>query len=283
MVQLSESNITKVQTAAMLLNTTIRAFARILTSNTFVALLLAIVASVGCRAVDDQRTFRYLNSAGFGKQDVGDANYENYITRGDIVTIKDSLHADLVLPPQDVDVDGTISVPELGQVRVAGMSREGLKAYLTEAFASLYDKTDFQISIASGSTASTGKKYFVVGEVEKKGAQNFRGDLTIIEAILEAEPKSETANTSRIQLIRGDPVDPLIITVNYHDFIDYGDMTYNIIVHENDIIYVPPTLLGSLGNFLEKVFYPVKVVVTPLQSILFFFAIQNRGNNRQVF
>lgn len=249
-----------------------------------VAMLLFLAcATASCRSVDDQRTFRYLNSAGFGKSYTGDANFENYIVPGDVVNIRDTMHTDLVLPPQDVDVDGTISLPDLGQVRVAGMTREGLKAYLTEAYGSLYDKTDFQVSIASGTANSTGKKYFVVGEAEKKGAQNFRGDFTVFEAILESEPNPKTANLSRVQLIRGDPADPMIITVNFHDFIDYGDTTYNVIVHENDIIYVPPTMIGSVGNFLKQVFYPVEVIVTPLQSILFFWAIQNRNNNQRVF
>src|SRR5262249_50622284 len=120
----------------------------------------------------------------------------------------------------------------------------------------------------------------VVGEVDKPGKQDFRGDLTVFEAVQDAHPKDDTANLGRVQLIRGDPVDPMIITINFHDFIDYGDTTYNVIVHENDIIYVPPTLFGTIGNFVAKIFYPVKVIVQPLQSLLFFVAIENRNNGR---
>ncbi|MBI3817886.1 MAG: polysaccharide biosynthesis/export family protein [Planctomycetes bacterium] len=241
------------------------------------ALLLIAVSTFGCRAVDDRRTFGYLNTQGFGKQYVGDANNENYIIPTDVIAVKDTLNTDLVLPPLEVDVDGTIALPEIGQVRVAGMTREGLKAYLTEAYNGIYPKTDIQVSILPAASAHGGKKYFIVGEVTKPGAQNFRGDFTVFEALLEAEWKEENPNLSRVQLIRGDPVDPLIITINFHDFIDYGDTTYNVLVRENDIIYVPPSFIGSVGNFVKQIFYPIKVVVQPLQQLLFFFAIQNRG------
>lgn len=239
-----------------------------------------VIANMGCRSMEDKRTFQYLNQSGFGKLTTGDANTENYLEVGDVVAIKDSLHPDLMLPSQEVGIDGTIYLPEVGQMRVRGMTRATLKTQLDEVYAPYYDKTDIQVKIESATATGSGKKYFVVGEVDKPGAQAFKGNFTVFEAVLDAEPKRETANLGRIQLIRGDPVDPLIITFNYHDFIDYGDTTYNLIVHENDIIYVPPTLIGSIGNFVEKLVYPIKVIVQPLQSILFFFAIQNRSNNR---
>lgn len=245
----------------------------------FLALFAACMAG-GCRSAIDKRTFQYLNSSGFGKSTTGDANIANYVTRGDIVTIRDTLHPDLELPPQEVDVDGTISLPDVGQVKVDGKTREDIKVTITELYATLYDETDIQVTIAAGTASTSGKKFFVVGEAAKIGAVNFRGDFTVFEAVLEAKPKNETANLGRVQLIRGDPVDPLIVTVNIHDFIDYGDTTYNLIVRENDIIYIPPTLIGSIGNFVERIFYPVKVIVQPLQSLLFFFAIQGNPNNR---
>jgi len=250
------------------------------------ALVILIIAGVGCRAVEDKRTFQYLNTAGFGSLTSGDANTENYIEVGDLVTIKDSLHPDLAIPSQDVGIDGTIYLPEIGQLLVRNYTRAQLKAHLDELYAPYYDKTDLQVKIDSaGGAGGGGKKYFMVGEVAVQGKKAFRGNLTVFEAITEAQPKKETANLGRIQLIRGDPVDPLIIIVNFHDIIDYGDTTYNLIVRENDIIYIPPTLIGSVGNFIEKLFYPIKVILQPLQQLLFFFAVQNRsgGGNNQIF
>jgi len=237
------------------------------------ALLVLLAAGTACQASEERRVFQYLNEQGFGKRARGDANTENYVGVGDSVTIKDSLHPELQLAPQNVDVDGTINLPDIGQMVVLGMTRKGLEAALTDAYAPLYERTSIRVDIGGAH-----KSYFVVGEVQGPGRKAFEGDLTIFEAILAASPRDETANLGRVKLIRGDPVDPLIITVNFHDFIDYGDTTYNVLVRENDILYVPPTLIGTVANFVKKLLYPITVIVQPLQSILFFLAIQNNPN-----
>jgi protein involved in polysaccharide export with SLBB domain len=237
------------------------------------ALALAIVTIpllAGCRAPEEKRVFQYLNTQGFGQMATGDANVENYLVVGDSVTIRDSIHTELQLPPQDVDVDGTINLPDLGQLTVKGKTRRQLEALLTELYAPLYERTDIKVVIHPA-TALTGggKKYFVIGEVKKHGKQTFVGDRTIFEAVYDADPNDQTANLGRVQLIRGDPVDPLIIWVNMHDIIDYGDTTYNVIVHENDIIYVPPTLFGTIGNLVKQLIYPLQVIAQSLQGFFF--------------
>jgi protein involved in polysaccharide export with SLBB domain len=239
---------------------------------------VAILA--GCRAPEEKRVFQYLNSEGFGQRARGNANVQNYLVVGDSVTISDSIHTELKLPAQEVDVDGTINLPEIGQLNVLGKTRKELEAILTALYAPLYEQTDIRVTITSGAiTAGGGKKYFVVGEVLKFGKHTFVGDRTIFEAVYEAEPKPESSNLGRVALIRGDPVDPLIIIVNMHDIIDYGDTTYNVIVHENDIIYVPPSLFGTIGNLIRQLIYPLQVIATSLQGF-FFWTTYFTGNNR---
>jgi protein involved in polysaccharide export with SLBB domain len=233
----------------------------------------------GCRAPEEKRVFQYLNQSGFGQRAQGNANQQNYLVVGDTVTITDSIHTELKLPAQEVDVDGTINLPELGQLYVLGKTRRELEADLTSLYAPLYERTDIRVNISSGvSTTGGGKKYFILGEVQKPGRQAFAGDRTIFEAVYLATPIDQTANLARIQLVRGDPVDPLIITVNFHDIIDYGDTTYNVIVHENDIIYVPPTLFGSIGHLIKQLIYPIQVVVDALQGVFLWFSLFYRQN-----
>jgi polysaccharide export outer membrane protein len=241
-------------------------------AGTILAAAIAAVLLSGCRAAEERRIYRYLNTEGFGKRAQGDANTENYVGVGDTVTITDTLHPTLQLPPQEVDVDGTIVVPDLGSLAVLGRTRGEIEALLRERFADLYDRTDLHVQIRSDR-----KKIFVVGEVKKPGAMPFQGDLTIFEVVLDAVPIDESANLGRVQLIRGDPVDPTIITVNFDDFIDYGDTTYNVLVRENDIVYVPPTFIGSFANLVKRLVYPVQVIVQPLQSLLFFLFVPRGG------
>jgi protein involved in polysaccharide export with SLBB domain len=247
-----------------------------------IGLLVLALGMAACRAPEEKRVFQYLNTQGFGKRATGDANTENYVTVGDTITIRDSIRTELQLPGQEVDVDGTINLPDLGQVHVLGKTRRQLEAYLTDAYAPLYDRTDIKVTIQAGAQlAGGGKKYFVIGEVMKPGKQTFVGDRTVFEAVYEAEPNKQTANIARVQLVRGDPVDPLIITINMHDIVDYGDTTYNVIVHENDIIYIPPTLFGTIGNLVSQLIYPLQVIAQSLQG--FFFWINYFTGPNKIF
>ena len=154
------------------------------------ALALAIVTIpllAGCRAPEEKRVFQYLNTQGFGQMATGDANVENYLVVGDSVTIRDSIHTELQLPPQDVDVDGTINLPTWASSRSRGRRAASSEALLTELYAPLYERTDIKVVIHPA-TALTGggKKYFVIGEVKKHGKQTFVGDRTIFEAVHDA-------------------------------------------------------------------------------------------------
>ena len=62
-------------------------------------------------------------------------------------------------------------------------------------------------------------------------------------------------------MIRPDPREPLIITVNVNDMIRTGDSTYNIHVREGDIIFVPPTMLTQVGQFMVALISPVTTVI----------------------
>ena len=241
-------------------------------------LLLALVVFLpsGCRVSvsPDKRIQQYLNQYGFGKRYTGNALEENYVSIGDQVAIIDLLHIDEISANQPVDIDGTVLLPELGTVHVAGMTRSELRAVLTERYANYYTETDIQVRIETRA-----KKYFVFGEVDFEGEHELEGDLTLLEAITRAKPNDDSANLGRIRLIKADPVDPLIIPVNMNDILERGDATFNIPLEENDIIYVPPTLLAQFAYFLNDLLFPVREVLRGIGGALF-GAQGVRNNNR---
>ena len=84
-----------------------------------------------------------------------------------------------------------------------GAARSELEAFLTEKYSSFYGETDIQVRIRT-----KGTKYFIFGEVNNDGAQDFPGDLTVFEAVMRAGPDDQSANLGRVRLVRPDPVDP---------------------------------------------------------------------------
>ena len=234
----------------------------------------------GCTSTaPDKRVLQYLNTDGFGKRYSGNAEEENYVTLGDTVVFGDSFHPELSGNAR-VDIDGTIIIPEAGPVHVAGLTRSEIEGLLTQKLSPYYEQNDIQVQVAA-----LGKFFYIVGESARQGPQPFRGDLTILEAVLVAAPIEHTANLSRVQLIRPDPRDPFILSVDISDMLRTGDSTYNVHVQESDIIYIPPTILKKLADFLSALVVPFSSAFSSIiQSLLFYNVIKNGtffgGGNR---
>lgn len=236
-------------------------------------LLLALAAAIFLSAcvsnAPDKRLLQYLNTSGFGNRYTGNPEEQNYVTLGDQISITDDLWPQLTVT-EVVDVDGTIVLPEVGAVHVAGMTRSELEAFLTQKFAPYFEEVSINVKLRT-----TGKVYFIFGEVVAKGVKPFTGDLTVFEAVMAAGPDPRTANLGRVRVIRGDPVDPVILHVPLSDVIDAGDTTFNVQIRERDIIYVPPTVLASVGYFLSNLIFPITEVFRQLAGSLYFFVPRN--------
>jgi protein involved in polysaccharide export with SLBB domain len=218
----------------------------------------------GCDTTPDKRLLQNLNTQGFGNRYSGNAEEENWVAIGDRIQITDSYHPDEVQANVSVDIDGTVLLPEIGTVQVAGRTRSEIEALLMEKYSPYYDLLDIKVRIAAG-----GKKYFIFGEVTGQGAKPFTGDITIFEAVTAASPKPDSANLGRVKLSRADPRDPQILIVNLSEIIHTGDSTFNVLIHERDIIYVPPTMLAQIGYFLDTALFPVKLVLTSIAGAIF--------------
>ena len=237
-----------------------------------VALAALFVLCASCKSTaPDKRLLQYLNREGFGNSYVGNAEEENYVSIGDTVAFEDSLNTD-VEARQKVEIDGTILVPLLGAIHVAGLTRSELEAFLTEKYSTYYAETDIKAKIQTDR-----KNYFIYGEVNRDGETRFEGDLTLFEAVMAAKPDENSANLGRVRLVRPDPVDPLVMHFNIGDMILTGDSTFNVHVRERDIVFVPPTLLAKIGYFIDDLLFPVKQVIRGLGNAF----IGNTGVGRR--
>jgi len=235
-------------------------------------LLLLLLALCACSSTSpDKRLLQYLNDKGFGNRYTGNAEDQNYVTIGDTIAISDSYHTELD-QTQRVDVDGTVVLPEIGAVHVAGQTRTELEAFLTQKYTPYYEQLKIDVRLTT-----SGKFYFIFGEVIGEGKKPFPGDLTVFEAVTEAGIDARTANLGRVRVIRADPRDPLIIPVNMASMFKAGDSTDNILIQERDIIYVPPTMIAQLGYFLSDLLFPITTVINQFASAFYVFNGQGYG------
>jgi len=168
---------------------------------------------------------------------------------GDTVVITDTLNSDELTLIKVIDIDGTILLPELGAVIVAGHTGTELESMLNKSFAPYFPKLDVHVELVH--TGPDGR-YFVYGEVASSGEVPFWGDLTILEAVMKAGPIEGTANLRHVQLMRADLREPQVFQLDLAA-VRYGDdSSRNPRVNALDIIYVPPTLPVRVARWIAQ-------------------------------
>lgn len=168
---------------------------------------------------------------------------------------------------QQVRPDGKIYLEDLGEIQAAGKTI----AEVTEAIkerASGYKLTgdnpiDLRVVVFNS------KVYYVLGEVSNPGPKIFTGRDTVLRAISMANPLV-TAWKGQIQVIRPshDPnIKPKIFKVEYNKMIVHGDLSKNVLLHEGDIVYLPPTILAAAANVIAEFARPIGQALAPAMQV----------------
>ena len=158
---------------------------------------------------------------------------------------------------QTINPDGTISLEDIGRVQVAGKTPREVAELLAQRFSSLYRfDSAYPIDVQVNNQS---KFYYVVGQVSRPGAQLFDGRETTLSAICKAIPTT-LAWEEEIQIIRpatSSDQPSRVFGLNFKRMAEHGDMSQNVLLQEGDVIYVPPTILASIGLTLEEIVGPV--------------------------
>jgi protein involved in polysaccharide export with SLBB domain len=234
--------------------------------------LLTVVLLASCTNYEEKRIRQLLNEKGFGTRAEGRATMENYVTGGDGVvfvvnpTVLASPGAEKLVvlsQVQRVGLDGTILLPYVGPVMILGLTERELKRLVESQLTGLFN-IDIRVEAR---IVNFGKFFYAFGEVLRKGRVPFlKADLTLLEAITVIGPTA-LANMGKVRVIKPDAQNPLVVDVNVREMIMTGNTTYNLLIEENDFIYVPPTWIGGFSRFIEKLLQPIGVAVQSLLGL----------------
>lgn len=224
------------------------------------------VAATACGGIEEKRIRELLHEKGFGTRAQGVATAENYVAGGDAVVffleptmlLQPGLEQlALLTGPQQVGIDGTIHIPYIGNVMVLGLTERELEGLVGGL---LQSRFTHQIPLTAR-IVNLGKAFYIFGEALRKGRMPLlTGDMTLLEAIATVGT-TPLANIGRIHVVRPDAQNPLVVEVNFREMILTGNTTYNLRIRDNDIIYIPPTFIGMITRFIEKILQPLNVVV----------------------
>jgi len=105
------------------------------------------------------------------------------------------------------------------------------------------------------------RKIFVLGEVERPGVYNFSAGMTTLQALALAGGYKNTAVLKDMRIIRGDLDNPKLIRVNMQRTAK-GKDAKDVLLAQNDVIYVPRSAIGDWNNFINLYIRPTMEVLS---------------------
>ena len=222
--------------------------------------LLLLLA--GCSAADDARVLQVLNQRGFGRP-TQDANRQYYVGIGDAIVIQDRIHPEYNGVQEVVRMDGVVTLPEVGEVYINGLSPDEITQVIQLKYETYVNDTSGMSVRVLGANS---KRYYIAGLPPRPTKSfPFTGDILLIDAIERGQVDEMLVDTDRIKVLRGDPENPLVIECNFQDIIEHGLTRDNILIRENDVIYLTPSIIGWLTYGVSVLVAPL----TPIQQLLF--------------
>jgi len=161
-----------------------------------------------------------------------------------VVDASDNADMDTV---QQVRADGRITLPMIDDPVVSGMTLQQLRADLQKEYV---DSGFLTKSAGNGINLiikeSAANRFYVGGQVKKEGAFTYAHPTTVMRSIFEAGGLTDTADPTRVVLIRQDGSYQVvnvkrILAGNFNDDLQLRPM---------DTVYVPTSTIGDIDTFV---------------------------------
>lgn len=112
------------------------------------------------------------------------------------------------------------------------------------------------------------KRVFVFGDVKKPGMLPMSRNMTVLQAIAQADSYNETAILEEIRIVRGNLQQPEFLTADLARLFSHGDMSGNLPLEENDIVYVPRSKFGDVSAAAKTILPIISALIQPFIGIL---------------
>jgi protein involved in polysaccharide export with SLBB domain len=222
-----------------------------------VAVALLLIAA-GCQTYHDVAAFQTpvsQNPAFTGKPYV--------VAPPDVLAVSSTQAPELNVQQLKVAPEGTVDMPLIGPVHVAGMTVEQIEKQIQSKASEYYKDVDIVVRIDQFRS----KHIFVFGEVTQPGRYDYTGSDTVLEVLARAQP-TRLADPDRIQVLRpnGDGKTATRMTVELGKWYETGIVDRDALLADGDIIYVPPNGLARMGLALQQVLLPIQPAAATMKG-----------------
>jgi polysaccharide biosynthesis/export protein len=188
----------------------------------------------------------------FAAVDAVQVNPEYIIGSGDELQIRGWGMVDIDVSTT-VDRSGTIYIPRVGAVRVAGVKYRDLQDYLKKAVGRIYANFDLTASIAQ----TRAVQVYVVGHAARPGTYTLSAMSTLLNALFVSGGPDASGTMRNIQVKRGSSV---ITTFDLYDMLVKGDKSRDVGLQDGDVIYIPEVgpLVSITGDVKKQAIFELK-------------------------
>jgi polysaccharide export outer membrane protein len=145
--------------------------------------------------------------------------------------------------------DGLISLPLLGEVKVAGRAVGEMQADVTTRYRAMFRYIDVSINVVS----SFERRITVLGEVARPGMFPLPGSLSLPQALALAGGYLESAQPKKVYVIRQNPDASYIgFKVDANPKYPLNGMGAGIFLQPRDIIVVPKSGIASVDKWVDQ-------------------------------
>ena len=187
---------------------------------------------------------------------------EYYIGVDDVLFISVWQNKDL---DQEVTVrpDGKVAVLLIGDTQAQGLTIAQLTQTIKDRVKDYIKYPEVSVTLKK----MGGKKIIILGEVASPGVYNITNQVTVLELIGLAHGYTKDAVLSSVLVIRGGLQKPVGQKVDLVRAIKTADLSQNILLEPEDIVYVPRSFISNVSYVMTMILSPISQGIYTTQAI----------------
>ncbi len=194
-----------------------------------------------------------------------------HITSGDRLSVIFYKYPELSISAKDslgveVSPDGTVTLPVIKRVKVAGMTKYQLQNFLYKKYLPYLKDPSLKVEVLN-------KRVYVMGEVKNPGSLDCLKykSITPIKAIIQRGGLTEFANPHAVKVLRGDRTNYKLMNI---DLTDMNSLrAKNIVLQPDDIVYIPHNKAKDFNMPINGISPTLSIVNTIFNSVMTYKAL----------
>ncbi len=183
--------------------------------------------------------------------------YPEYIMGpGDLLEIAVWNHPELEKTMR-IRPDGKVSFPLIKNIHAAGHTPSAMMHEIERRLKRYLKKPKVSVIVMEYKS----KNILVLGEVRRPGFYQYEGDMSAFDAIARAGGYNRHAQLNSILVIESArSSEPKFFIADLHKAVRYGDISQDVRLRPNDLIFVPKNFMGNLGDAMDFFFARIRPV-----------------------